>query len=206
MQYYPYVFHPITVLGVGLITVIYYEWRHQGADRPTLYRRLLAFGGAGLLSLTPTAGYMLITGAGVMETTQGNAWQVDALVAGGLFIVAGVAWVVWSHYDWGVLVPDAMRTLAAVTVPYIALSPIWNVSGHVIIALMPTLYLVLVDRDFWPVLAIPVVMVFNRVYLNTHTWAQSIGGFVIAAVIVVSLSRVGPTLWETHPNVVFTDQ
>lgn len=132
--------------------------------------------------------------------TRGNAWQVDALVASGLLVAAGVSWWLWRRYEWGSLVPDAMVALAAVTLPYIALSPFWNVSGHVIMALMPALFLTLVDRRFWPLLAVPVSMVPNRVFLSAHTWAQSIGGFLIAAAVVVGVrvlqtagrSRGGP--------------
>jgi membrane-associated phospholipid phosphatase len=190
MVYYPYVFHPITVLGVGIALLIYLEWDRQDADAGALWRRLGALAGAGLLSLAPTAAFMLVTGKGPMQTTRGNAWQIDSLVASGLFIVAGLLWAVWWWYDWGSLVPDGMETLAAVTAPYMVLSPVWNVSGHVIIALMPTLYLTLVDRRFWPSLAIPLVMVPNRILLGTHTWAQTIGGFLIAAVVVVGLTRL----------------
>ena len=189
MEAFPYVFHPITVLAVGVLTLIYLEWRQgDGAGAP-LWRRVAGFLGAGLLSLVPTGAYLLYTGSGALTITKGNAWQVDALVASGLLIAAGVTWWLWRRYGWGRLVPDAMETLAAVTVPYIALSPVWNVSGHVIIALMPALYLTLVDRRFWPSLAIPVAMVPNRVYLDAHTWAQSVGGFLIAAVVVL-------VLWE----------
>ncbi|WP_227353796.1 phosphoesterase [Haladaptatus salinisoli] len=189
MEYYPYVFHPITVLGVGIIVLIHHEWRLQNADTSALWRRIAAFLGSGVCSLVPTAAYMLVTGTGPMETMEGNAWQVDALVASGVLISAGVTWYLWRRFEWGALVPGAMQALAAVTVPYMALSPFWNVSGHVIIALMPTLYLTLVARKFWPSLAIPVVMVPNRIILDAHTWAQTIGGFVIAAVIVVGLYR-----------------
>lgn len=52
---------------------------------------------------------------------------------------------------------------------------------------MPALYLTLIDRRFWPLLAVPIVMVPNRVFLNAHTWAQSIDGFLIAAAIIFGL-------------------
>ena len=76
------------------------------------------------------------------------------------------------------------------TVPYAALSPFWDISGHVIFALTPTLYLALVDRKYAPLLAVPVVMVPNRVYLNAHSLAQSVVGFAVAAAIVFGLYRV----------------
>jgi hypothetical protein len=190
MPYFPYVFHPITVLGVGIAVLVHYEWARQEADRRALWRRLGVFAGAGVLSVLPSAAFMAATGQGVRETTKGNAWQVDALVATGLFVVAGAVWLAWWWYDWGSLVPDAMAVLAAVTVPYAALSPVWNVSGHVMIALMPTLFFTLVDRRFWPSLAVPVVMVPNRVVLDAHTWPQAVGGFLVAAVVVVGTYRL----------------
>jgi membrane-associated phospholipid phosphatase len=122
-----------------------------------------------------------------METTQGNKWQVDALVAGGFFITAVAVWLVWRWRDWGEAVPGMMVALVAATVPYIALSPFWNFSGHVTMALMPTLYLTLVDRRFAPLLLIPVVMVPNRVYLDAHSLAQSVVAFLVVAVIVAGV-------------------
>ncbi|NHN42727.1 phosphatase PAP2 family protein [Halorubellus sp. JP-L1] len=187
MRAYPYVFHPSTVLGVGILVLVHYEWAHQDDPDTGLWPRVGAFLVAGVLALAPTAVYMLVTGSGIRETTQGNVWQVDALVAGGIFITAAVTWLVWRHYDWGALVPPAMVALAAVTVPYAALSPFWNVSGHTITALMPTLYLTLVDRKFWPLLAIPAVMVPNRIYLDAHTWPQVVGAVVLTVVVVVAL-------------------
>jgi membrane-associated phospholipid phosphatase len=190
MEVFPYVFHPITVLGVGIIVLIYLEWDAQDADRSMFWRRVGGFLGAGVLSLIPTGTYWLYVGSGLFELTKGNAWQVDALVASGLFVAAGLTWWLWRRYEWGPLVPEAMEILAAVTVPYAALSPVWNVSGHVLIALVPALYLTLVDRRFWPLLSVPVLMVPNRVYLSAHTWAQSVGGFLIAGAVVLSVHRL----------------
>lgn len=187
MAYYPFVFHPATMVGGGLLILIYVEWRREGADRGGLRRRLGALLAAGAVSLLPSLAYMVITGKGPMETMQGNVWQVDLLVAGGIFFVSGTMWLLWRRFDWGDVVPGAMEALAAVTVPYIALSPLWNVSGHVILAVTSTLYLALVDRRFWPLLAIPIVMVPNRIYVDAHTWTQSVGAFLLASVIVVGV-------------------
>lgn len=199
MTYYPYVFHPITVLGVGILLLIHHEWARQGVDRSALWRRIGSFFGAGLLALVPTVAYFAVTGADPIQSTMGNSWLMDALVAGGLFIVGVATWYVWRRFGWGQLVPGVMVVLVAVTVPYIALSTFWNVSGHVIISLVPALYLTLVDRKYWPLLAVPVVMVPNRIFLDAHTWAQSIGGFLIAAAITLGLYW-GQTRGSLQPN------
>ncbi|WP_231188246.1 phosphoesterase [Haladaptatus sp. DYF46] len=190
MEYYPYVFHPITVLGIGITVLVYHVWRLQNIDKSMLWHRIAAFFGSGLLSLVPTVAYVFVTGTRLMEVTEGNMWQVDALVASGMVISASVTWYLWRRFEWGSLVPNAMQILIVVTIPYMALSPFWNISGHVIIALMPTLYLTLVARKFWPLLAIPVVMVPNRIVLDAHTWGQAVGGFFITAVIVVALYQL----------------
>ena len=187
MAYYPYVFHPITVLGAGILLLIHHEWAREGADRSALWHRVGGFLGAGLLGLVPTVAYFAITGANPVESTVGNSLRMDALVAGGIFIASAVTWFLWGRFDWGKLVPGLMVSVAATTVPYAVFSAFWNISGHVIISLTPALYLTLVDRKFWPLLAIPVVMIPNRIVLNAHTWTQSIAGFVVAAVIVLAL-------------------
>ncbi|WP_232688785.1 phosphoesterase [Halobacterium zhouii] len=185
MGYYPYVFHPITVLGASVLLLVHYEWTRAGADRSSLWHRVGGFLGAGLLALAPTVAYFVNTGASVAASTAGNSFLMDALVAGGIFIASGVTWLLWRRFDWGHLVPGMMVAVAATAVPYVVLSPFWNISGHVIISLTPTLYLALVDRKFWPLLAIPVVMVPNRIVLNAHTWLQAITAFFLAAVIVL---------------------
>lgn len=202
MTYYPYVFHPITVIGGCVLLLVHHEWARQGAERSALWRRVGAFLAAGLLALVPTAAYFAVAGAGVVQSTMGNSWVMDALVASG-FVIAGVTtWYLWRRSDWGEFVPGAMVVLLAVTVPYAALSPFWNISGHVISSLMPVLYLTLVARKFWPLLAIPLVMVPNRIVLDAHTWSQSIGGFLVAAVITVGLYwRQNDASLRPHPDV-----
>lgn len=184
MAYYPYVFHPAVLIGGGLLILIAYEWRRQDEPRGTLRRRVGVFLAAGVASLLPTAAYVVASGKSPMQVTQGNAWQVDALVAGGVLVVCAVLWYCWTRFDWGTRVPGGALTLAAVTVPYVALSPVWNVSGHVIFAVTPTLYLTLTDARFWPLLAVPAVMIPNRVYVEAHTPLQAVGGALLAGAIV----------------------
>lgn len=52
----------------------------------------------------------------------------------------------------------------------------------------PTLYLTLLDRKFWPLLMIPLVMVPNWIIVEAHTWPETIGGFLVAAIITIGLS------------------
>jgi membrane-associated phospholipid phosphatase len=200
MEYFPFVFHPVVLVGGGFLLLIHTEWRRQDAGHDTLRKRLGVFVVAGFLSILPTAVYLLVTGQGPMETMQGNAWQVDAIVASGLAVVAGSLWVVWTRYEWGHIVPRAAVALAAGTVPYVGLSPFWNVSGHVTLAVVSTLTLVLVNRRFWPLLAVPAVMVVNRPYVDAHTWGQSVGALLIATGVVVAVFRLHPDTIERSPS------
>lgn len=193
VELFPYVFHPITVLAASIVLLIRYEWRQQSLDG-VQWRRIGAFLGAGVLSLTPTVVFYLLRGGQIMGAVEGSSWQLDIAVAAGVYIVAGVVWFLWRRYDWGAVVPDAMVALAAVMAPYVVLSPFWDVSGHVIIALMPTLYLALLDRTYVPLLAIPILMVPNRVLLEAHTVAQSTVAFVLAGAITLCLYYYSPPM------------
>lgn len=185
MSIYPYLFTPSVVIGLGFLLLIREEWSRRRADRSTLWTRVGTFLVAGACSLLPTAAFALATGQGPARIMQGNGWQVDSLIASGIAITAVVLWVAWRRHEWGTIVPRGVQTLVLVTIPYIALSPVWNVSGHVIFSVMPTLYLTLVARKYWPLLVIPVVMVPNRVYVDAHTLPQAIGGFLLAVTLVV---------------------
>lgn len=187
MEAYPYVFHPVTLLGTGFVILIYYEWNRLPASRSALWKRLGVLVGSGAAALVPTAVYMVVTGQGIAEATQGNVWQVDWLVGGGVTLAATVLWVVWEREEWGPLVPAAMEAVVVLMVPYLALSPFWNVSGHVLLAVFPALYLTLVDVKFWPLNLVPLVMVPNRIYLGAHGWPETIGGLVIAVTLTTAV-------------------
>jgi len=187
MTYYPFVFHPSTTVGAGFFLFIYLEWARQDADGSTLARRVGTFLVVGVLAFVPTVAYFLLQPGGLSGALEGSSWRLDMLVATGTLIASAALWVLWRRLDWGSIVPGAAVALAAVTLPYAALSPFWDISGHVILAVMPTFYLTLVDRAYWPALLIPILMIPNRVYLNAHTLAQTIAGFVVAAAITIGV-------------------
>ncbi|WP_135362915.1 phosphoesterase [Halosimplex halophilum] len=184
---YGYVFHPSTVIGLGVLLLIHYEWAGQSADRSLLWKRWGAFVGAGVLGFVPTLAFFALQRGTLSKAFSGSSWQLDMMVASGVVLGAAITWGVWRRYDWGRLVPGGMAALIAVVPPYAALSPFWDISGHVIFALAPTLYLALLDRKFLPLLAIPVVMVPTRVLVNAHSALESVAGFVVAAAIVVAV-------------------
>jgi len=184
---YGYVFHPSIVIGLGTLLLIHYEWAGQSADRSALWTRWGAFLAAGALGFVPTAAFFLLQRGTLSKAFSGSSWQLDMMVASGVVLGATTTWGIWRRYDWGRLVPGGMAALIAVVPPYAVFSPFWDISGHVIFALAPTLYLALLDRTFAPLLAIPVVMVPMRVLVNAHSTLEAVAGFVVAAAIVVAV-------------------
>lgn len=69
------------------------------------------------------------------------------------------------------------------SIPYLFISPFWNISGHVLFVELPILYLILNNRSFLPFFLIPSLMVFNRPIVGAHTWSQVIFTFFFAFVI-----------------------
>jgi membrane-associated phospholipid phosphatase len=185
---YGYVFHPSTVIGFGVLLLIHYEWADQSADRSVLWKRWGAFLAAGVLGLVPTAAFFALQRGTLSKAFSGSSWRLDMMVASGVVLGAAITWGVWRRYDWERLVPGGMALIAVVP-PYAVLSPVWDISGHVIFALAPTLYLALLDRKFLPLVATPVVMVPTRVLVNAHSALESVAGFVVAAAIVVAVYR-----------------
>ncbi|MFB6140501.1 MAG: phosphoesterase [Halosimplex sp.] len=193
IELYGYVFHPSTVIGAGALLLIYYERNRQSGERTALWKRVAAFLGAGVLGFVPTIAFFLARSGKLAKAFSGSSWRLDMMVASGVFIGAGVTWAVWRRFEWGQLVPGEMLALIAVIPPYAALSPFWDISGHVIFAVVPTLYLALVDRKFLPLVAIPVLMVPMRVFVDAHSLLESVAGFVVAAVITFGLFSVRRT-------------
>jgi len=83
--------------------------------------------------------------------------------------------------------PELSLLLIAATVPHLLITPFWDVSSHVLYAAVPAGYLAVVDRRFVPVLVVPVGMVFARPLAGAHTWPESIGGFVLAGLVLAGV-------------------
>ena len=183
MDVYRYLFHPLVVIAVTVLVVAACEWRRDGGSWRALAARFGAVGVATALALVPVGGLVLL--AGRRAVGDANVWYVDLSTAAGLCLASAVAWAIWSRRDWGRAVPGALAALVVTAVPFAALSLAWNVSGHVAFTAVPTLYLALLDRRFWPTLSIPVVMVANRPIVGAHTWPQSVGGLALGVLGVL---------------------
>lgn len=177
MDVYRYAVHPFVVTLGGGLALVYHEWREQSAPGRALWYRVGAVALVTVLAMVPLFAFLLATGRDAFRLD--NAWYVDLTLGTGLLIAGATAWHLWSRFDWGTETRSAVTALLVTVVPYTALSLVWNVSGHVTFTLVPTLYLTLVDRSYWPLLAVPVLMVPNRPMVGMHTWPQSVAGLVL---------------------------
>lgn len=118
------------------------------------------------------------------------AWGAD--VVGGLGLALGFLLVrtVWKLRRWGPLVPEFAALLIALSVLHSIVTPVWDVSSHVIYTTAPAGYLSFVDRRFAPLLVVAAGMVVSRPLTGAHTWLQSVGGFVLASTFVLGLARL----------------
>jgi hypothetical protein len=119
-------------------------------------------------------------------------WGPDATGSAGLGVgVAGI-WLAWRLRGWGERVPAYAAVLVAATVPHLLVTPFWDVSSHVLYAVVPAGYLTVTDRRFAPLAAVALAMVAARPLAGAHTWAQSVGGLALGAACLVALRRYAP--------------
>jgi len=189
MEVYRHAFHPLVVLVASSLLLVYEGWASSSASRRNLLARIGAALGVEALAISPVPIYLFATGKSVDALTLGNDWRADVLTTASLLVAGLGLWYVWSAEGWGQEVGRAAKIIVAVAVPYVLLSLVWNVSGHVTFSVVPTLYLTLQHRKYWPLLAIPLLMVPNRPIVGMHTWAQSVGGLVLGTVGVLATYR-----------------
>lgn len=199
MRLYEVVFHPLWFAAMTGLVLVVYEWSRNSGDRSELGVRLGVLLGVLAVGSLPALGYVLLSPVAIGVAFTNPPWQVDVASAVGVVVTAAGLWFVWRHYDWGKLVPGGALVLVATLVPYAAIAPFWDISGHVTFTTALSLYLALVDRRFAPVVLVALVMIVNRPYLGAHTWLQSIAGFVLAVVVVAGVvtfvldDGIGPT-------------
>jgi len=155
-QFYSDVFTPeLFVLLCGLC-LIGYEWSGL-ADRSWtgLGARL------GVLALGWTIGLAIYEGVPLLFETV-PTWGPDATGSAGLGVGVLVIWLGWRVRAWGEYVPVFSGLLVAVTIPHLLVTPFWDISTHVLYAVVPAGYLLTVDRRFAPLAVIAVGMVFAR--------------------------------------------
>ncbi|MFB6202544.1 MAG: hypothetical protein ABEI98_11125 [Halorhabdus sp.] len=179
-QTYSAVFAPeLFVLGCT-VALVGYEWRGlPDASIPHLGARI------GVIGLAWAVAYAIYQGIPVFAGWL-LLWGTDATGSVGLAAGMGLLWLGWDRQEWGHLVPSFTALLVVVTVPHLVVTPVWDVSSHVLYAVVPAGYLVALDSRFTPLAVLAGGMVIARPLAGAHTWPQSIGGLVLGVVAVLA--------------------
>ncbi|QIO24696.1 hypothetical protein [Haloarcula sp. JP-L23] len=181
---YSAVFAPELFVLLCSVLVIGFEWHRDSARSSAgLTARLAVLGLGWGIAFAIYQGVPL-----AVETVP--EWGVDATGSAGLGIGILVIWFVWRRRNWGAIVPEYALLLVAATVPHLLITPFWDISSHVLYALVPAGYLLFVDRRFVPLLAVAVGMVFARPLAGAHTWLQSVGGVALSVALLLAVSRL----------------
>ncbi|AKG91982.1 hypothetical protein GAH_00679 [Geoglobus ahangari] len=170
MEIYDDVFSPVYFLMMCAVIVIHYDVKKTGRLREAL---ALTFG-AYLVAYSIYSTWHLLQPA--------PQWVEDALAVIGLFFAIVIAVIAQMKGIYNGVVVRGAVMLTILSIPYVAISPYWNISGHVAYTTAPALFLVWLDRKWWPVMVVPLVMLVNRPVVDAHTVAESVGGFVLAVV------------------------
>ncbi|WP_336134718.1 hypothetical protein [Natronomonas amylolytica] len=183
---YSEVFAPEFFVLLCSLLVISYEWRAESG------RSLAGLGGrVGVLGFGWVVAFAIYQGVPRM-VGELPEWGPDFTGSAGLGVGILLIWFVWRRREWGDHVPAFSLLLVAVTVPHLLITPVWDVSSHVIYAVVPAGYLLVVNARFAPVAVVAVGMVVARPLAGAHTWLQSIAGLLLSVVVLVGLVRFGP--------------
>lgn len=170
---YSAVFAPEYFVLVCAVALIVYEWRAP-VDRR--HRQLASR--FGVLVFGWVVAFAIYESAPAVFPAS-VTWRTDFMGSLGLAVGVLLIWAAWRRWEWGEEVPEFCAMLVGLTAVHLAITPFWDVSSHVAYAVAPAGFLAAVDRRFFPLLIVPVGMVFARPLAGAHTWLQSIGGVVL---------------------------
>jgi hypothetical protein len=108
----------------------------------------------------------------------------DFFAALGLIVAFAGIGLAWRRFDWGSLLPPYAALIVATSVLHLAIVPFWDASSHVIYAGVPAGALLVVDRRFAPLLAVPPLLVWSRIATGAHTVDEAVGGLLVAGLVV----------------------
>ncbi|QZP36337.1 hypothetical protein [Halobaculum magnesiiphilum] len=175
------------VLLCGLAAVGYELRRSDGRSSRRSWAAVAAR--LGVLGFGWAVAFAVYQGIPVLLATA-PAWTTNATgsvgLAVGLLVIRG--W--WRRADWGPVVPEYALLLVAVTVPHLVITPVWDLSSHVLYAVVPAGFLTLVDRRAAPLALVALGMVVARPIAGAHTWAESIGGLVLGVAALAAYASV----------------
>lgn len=173
---YSAVFAPELFVLVCILAGLGYESRQRRPDARAMLSRLAVIGFGWVVAFLIYRGVPRLVGPL-------PPWGPDATGSVGLFCGLLVIRVWWRRFEWGETVPEVAAITLIVTVPHLLVTPVWDVSSHVLYAVTPAASLTVIDRRFGPLLVIALGMVIARPLAGAHTWAQSVGGLALGLVV-----------------------
>lgn len=191
---YSAVFAPeLFVFLCGLCVIGYEWWRAAYSSLAGLVMRL------GVLLAGWAVGFAVYKGVPALLSSV-PTWGPDFTGSAGLGLGVLCIWWAWRRLDWGEEVPGFSLALVVATVPHLAVTPVWDVSSHVLYAVVPAGYLVLVDRRFVPLGLVALGMVLARPLAGAHTWAQSVGGLLLGVAVLWAYDRHAADRGDVDPD------
>lgn len=181
---YSAVFAPeLFVLVCGLAAVCYEWWRSSRQSWIGIAARV------GVLGFGWAVAFAVYQGVPALLAAA-PAWATDATGSVGLGVGLLVIWGWWRRAGWGPIVPDYALLLVAVTVPHLLITPVWDVSSHVLYAVVPAGFLTLVDRRAAPLALVALGMVVARPLAGAHTWGESLGGLALGVAALAAYASI----------------
>jgi len=169
MLWYQNVFSPVNYLLFAAAIVVLFDWWRAYSS---LFARFATIFIAWVVGRAIYQCYYVFT-------PQAPQWVEDAFAVAGLIVGIAIVLIVWKVKRYGKEMIGGIIAAIVVTVPYMLISPFWNISGHVAYTMAPTVYLMGLNRKLAVLLPIPLLMVVNRPIVGAHTWAESIGGLLL---------------------------
>lgn len=177
------VFAPELFVLVVTILVVGYELRNDGLGWQAFVSRTLVVAGAWALALLAYEG-------GSVALSGPVPGGDDFFASVGLIAGFVAIWIAWRRLGWGAFVPAYSSLLIATSLVHVVVVPVWDVSSHVLYAVVPSGYLATVDRRFGPLLSVPVLLAWSRVAVGAHTTGEVLGAFAIGVgAIALGASR-----------------
>ncbi len=175
MEIYDDVFNPLYYMLFCALIVVHYDAKRTGKLKEALLVTIVAY----TVAISTYSLWHLVRNPSTPQ------WVEDMLAVSGLALATLIGFYAVRKNIYDGLVKLGLLVLAALTVPYAMISVFWNISGHVAYTTAPTLFLTRIDKKFYPLMAVPLLMVVNRPIVGAHSWEESVAGFVLASVVTL---------------------
>ena len=177
MLVYQDVLSPIYFLLLCAIIVVYLDWKEKGGS---MMARVATIVASWVVAYAIYSLYFYLYPGSPQ-------WVEDAFAVAGLMTAAAITYLVWSVKGYGRTTVGAIVSSMVVSIPYVVISPVWNISGHVAFTTAPAAFLTAIDRKFAPLFVVPIIMLVNRPIVGAHTVAESVAGLLLGLLSLVGV-------------------